>query len=210
MNNNQKIIIEAFGLTAVKTLPHIGIGVGNNIASQNVYKATVPKQQGQDIANGISVLGTPVFDNLMIKAGSYEVNGQTVDYDTMTFDSVLITLTQSHNVILTPIQGRDNEVIEYIGKFSFRINIKGGIFGINNNRPIKDIANFVKMVNSNKPLQVIAGTGTSSGFLSEWNISQFVILDKSMPQIAGGYNYQLFEINAIQDVPVILAQQQYA
>ena len=172
--------------------------------SQNQFNGKTGQVQQQDISDGTSVLGTPVWGRLVIQSGTYfdSLLGQQ-SYPQMTFDTVLFTLTQTHHVVITQIQGRDNEVIEYIGKLSFRINCKGGIFGKNNNRPKAEIANFKTMINSNQPLIV-----QSNSFLSEWGISEIVILDKNIPQIAGGYNYQLFEFDAIQNTNVVLAQQQ--
>ena len=172
--------------------------------SQNQFNGKTGTTQSQDESDGTSILGTPVWGRLVIKSGTYfdSLLGQQ-SYPQMTFDTVLFTLTQTHHVVITQIQGRDNEVIEYIGKLSFRINCKGGIFGKNNNRPKSEIANFKTMINSNQPLIV-----QSNSFLSEWGISEIVILDKNIPQIAGGYNYQLFEFDAIQNTNVVLAQQQ--
>ena len=84
---------------------------------------------------------------------------------------------------------------------SFRINFKGGFFGGGNIRPKEEIANFALMMKSNQPISV-----KTCRFLTEWSITDFVVLDKTIPQNMGGYNYQLFEFNAIQDIPVILAQ----
>jgi hypothetical protein len=172
--------------------------------SQNQFNGKTGTIQSQDLPDGTSSLGTPVWGRLVIEPGTYfdSLLGQQ-SYPQMTFDTVLFTITQTHNVVITPIQGRDNEVIEYIGRLSFRINCKGGIFGKNNNRPKSEIANFKTMINSNQPLIV-----QSNSFLSEWGISEIVILDKNIPQIAGGYNYQLFEFDAIQNTNVVLAQQQ--
>lgn len=202
---SQKIIIEAFGMQNVVVKPYV-IGAAKdsiNLAGYAAYAGLMPKPNSLgDAAQYTSVLGTPVWDTLIIKAGSYvDYKGDTTTYNEMRIDNVLMTITQTDNVILTPIQGRDGEVIEYIGKGSFRINFKGGFFGSGNVRPKSDIVNFMLMMGSNQPLSV-----KYSGFLDEWNISEFVVLDKNIPQQMGGYNYQLFEFNAIQDIPVILAQ----
>lgn len=169
------------------------------------YNGKTGTTQQQDTPDGTSILGTPVWGRLVVESGSYiDTNtGNVINYPSITIDTVLFTLSQVHHVVLTPIQGRDYEVVEYIGKASFRINCKGGIFGKNNNRPKKDIDNLKLILASNQPLII-----QSNSFLTEWGISEIVILDKNIPQIAGGYNYQLFEFNAIQNTPVILAQQQ--
>lgn len=173
--------------------------------NQHPYNGKTGNTQSQDEPDGYSVLGTPVWGRLVVKSGSYfDTNtGNLITYPNITLDTVLFTLTQTHKVVLTPIQGKDYEVVEFIGKASFRINCKGGVFGKNNNRPIGDINNIKLMLGSNQPLII-----QSNSFLTEWGISEIAILDKNIPQIAGGYNYQLFEFDAIQNTPVILAQQQ--
>jgi hypothetical protein len=205
----QKIIIQTFGLP----LAEIGVyaaGVGILRAREatrggpdkQIYlgKTGTPNQPDEPIAS--SVLGTPVFDNLIIQAGKYtdSVLGAQ-SYVALRLDSAIITLSQTDNVVLTSIAGRDGEVIEYVSKMSFRINVKAGIFGTGNQRPKSDIETLAVILKSNDVLKV------QSGFLSEWNISELVILNKNIPQIPGGYNYQIFEFNAIENVPVILAQQ---
>jgi hypothetical protein len=234
--NHAKIIIKDFGMDNVSQLKGYGT-IASTIAQNEIdgqvpgvgkllYKGTIsalearekskdkpifsqyngrtPAKQPADTPDGLSELGTPVWGRLIINGGTYidTTFGKTT-YPTMKFDTVLFTLSQTHNVVLTPIQGRDYEVIEYIGKASFRINIKGGVFGTGNIRPVDAINNLKLMLNSNQPLII----GKNS-FLSEWDITEFVILDKNIPQTAGGYNYQLFECNAIQNTSVILAQSQ--
>lgn len=183
-------------------------GINTNV---NEYKGLVPNRNiTPDNFDINSTIGTAVFDNLVIAAGKYVDSTYGAQaYNETRLDNVLITLNQQSNIILTPIQGRDGEVIEYVSKMSFRINVKGGIFGTNlNSRPISEITNFKMMVQSNNPLVVVPSKTLSGGFLSEWDISQFVIINKNIPQMMGGYNYQLFEFDAIQDLPVVLAQQQ--
>ncbi len=209
MNNQQKIIIQSFGLQAVQTGVYAGVIRGiealNKIPTQKSgqYNGKLPEAPTQDPPIYTSALGTPVWDTLIIKSGSYiDTTFGKTEYGDVRLDTCLITISQVHNVILTPIQGRDGEVIEYIGKMSFRINVKGGLFGKGNVRPVSDITKFMLMMQSNQSLVV-----KESKFLAEWNITEFAILDKNIPQTMGGYNYQLFEFNAVQDLPVILAQQ---
>lgn len=211
--DKHKIIIQAFGLSHVKILAYSGaIGALEAFSNfskgnSNDYNGLLPDGGEPNIANDTSVLGTPVFDNLIIASGNYiDTTYGLTTYNQIRLDACLITLYQQNNVVLTPIQGKDGEVIEYISKMSFRINVKGGIFGVGNKRPFADIANFKLAIQTNDILKVIPVNNTSGGFLNEWDISQFAILDKNFPQLAGGYNCQLFEFNAIQDVPVILAQ----
>ena len=201
-----KILIEYFGLGVVKNLAYAGLAVvrtGIVNAEPNFYIGKTPPANIPDTPVAVSALGTPVFDNLIINAGEYyDTNlGQTVKYNSLRLDSAILTISQQDNVVLTEIQGIDGEIIEYVSKKSFRINIKAGIFGTGNIRPSADIATLALILQSNDFISV------TSNFLKEWNITEIVRLDKHVPQIPGGYNYQLFEANFIQNTPVILAQQ---
>lgn len=176
-------------------------GLKNVNLETQIYKSRIGVVPERDVAPWTSDLGTPVWDTLIIQGGSYEDRTYgNITYEDFRMDTVLMTLTQSHRLVLTEIQGRDSEVIEYVGKASFRINFKGGVFGKNNNRPQEEIQNLKKILNSNKVIKI-----KSCFFLNEWDISEIAILDKSIAQTMGGYNYQLFEFNAIQSVPVVLA-----
>jgi hypothetical protein len=203
------IVIDSFGLQKVLLNQYLkGVNVIKSKlgqpAQQTDYNGKIGTFFEQDKPIGTSVLGTPIWDYLIIAGDTYQdrILG-TVTYEEQRIDTILITLSQAHSLVLTEIQGRDDEVIEYVGKKSIRVNFKGGVYGNNNNRPKAEIANLVKILNSNKPLKI-----KYCGFLGEWNISEIYLMDKNIPQSMGGYNYQLFEFNAINSVPVILAAKQ--
>lgn len=208
LNPQQKIIIQNFGLQAAEIGVYAGrIGAlsardaARGIIDPNQYAGKTGTPKTPDEPLGISILGTPIFDTLIIEAGKYT---DTIlglqSFNKIQLDSAIITLSQQNNVVLTPIAGRDGEVIEYVSKMSWRINVKAGVFGIGNSRPKSDIETLAVALKSNDVLKI------QSGFLGEWNITEMVILDKNVPQIPGGYNYQVFEFNAIENTPVILAQ----
>jgi len=206
IDNGREIIISKFELEKVELNMYLkGTEfIKSKLAEKNdtSYNGKLPQiNQAQDDIIQFSELGTPMWDTLIIKGDSYvDRTYGNISYPDIQINTCLINITQAHNLVLTEIQGKDNEVIEYIGKKSFRLNFKGGFFGNNNNRPKDAIQNFKKMINSNKILTI-----KQCGFLSEWDITEIAVIDKSIPQTMGGYNYQLFEFNAIQNVPVILA-----
>lgn len=203
----KEIIIGEFGLEKIALTQYLkGVNIiksklGEKTNDAN-YNGKLPVQIQQDAPIRTSILGTPMWDYLAIEAGNYIDNqtGKTVNYNEQILDNVLINASQAHRLVLTDIQGRDNEVIEYVGKASIRLNIKCGVFGTNNNRPRNEIINVINILNSNQPLKI-----KFCNFLADLNVSQFYVLDKNVNQTMGGYNYQLFEFNAINNVPVILA-----
>lgn len=76
---------------------------------------------------GVSVLGTPVFDDITFPAGTYIDNqGNSVDYPAFSLTAVKTVVSQTKKIIKTQIAGRDGTAKEYIslGDFEIRINAK--------------------------------------------------------------------------------------
>jgi len=203
------VIVDAFGLSYVN-IEDYKLAANINALQANNYPPSTSQYNGKfltpvtaDAPDGVGQLGRPIWGSLTITGGSYldQNSGVTITYPTFRIDVCIMTLTQVNNVVLTQIQGKDGEVVEYIGKNSFRLNVKGGFFSTGNARPKQQVDWFKAAIQSNQPIQV------QSTFLQDWDIYEIVVLDRNIPQIAGGYNYQLFEFNAIQNTPVILAQQ---
>jgi hypothetical protein len=166
---------------------------------------------------GLSVLGTPVYSNLKIYGFSFtdnQGNLQTLPNDQygsgqnantrigsnnghyQLFDSVLITLTQPIRVVKTEIQGRDGTVKEYIGKDDAQLVINIGIFGKNGVYPASEVQKLKRWLDAPLSKKITAW------WLNDLGINNIVVTDYTMPQVEGGYSYQLFSINAISDAPV--------
>jgi hypothetical protein len=148
-----------------------------------------------------SVFGTPVYSNLHIIGDSYTDNQQKVIgtfYDVVA-DAVIMEVNRDNNVITTDLQGRDNSVIEYISKKSWRINVKGRILSQERDvYPRMAVDNLITALDANKSLAV------TSWYLNMCSIYNIVIMKKSFPQEEGSQEYQRFEFDAIADSPVIL------
>lgn len=145
-----------------------------------------------------SMLGTPVYSDLDISAGNYNINGLVVAFNRIRLPKVLFTVTQDKNIVMTKVSGRNGTVKEYIGLDDFSIEIEGMIFGSNTNYPGLDVSNLVNMLNSNQTLQV------NSWFLKQFGITDMVIKKYSLPQVEGEISQQKFSIDALSDTPVIL------
>lgn len=200
---NKKIIIQNFGLQNLginKYTPGVQLANGKAFLPPFGVKPTVKQGQQDEPLYRSGFLGTPVWSNLVIEAQSYTdpVTGAVVEVPQFIFDTVLIVITRKHNIIRTPVQGLDGTIKEYIAKGDWDINIKGGIFGSVNRRPTDDISKLKQIEAANIALTV------QSPFFKEFDINSIVIDSATFPQIAGGYAYQMFDINAISDVPVIL------
>jgi hypothetical protein len=141
-----------------------------------------------------SSLGTPVYANLQFLGDSFTDNqNKTTTFKTLTFDSVIMTVNQQKNIVITAIQGRDGTVKEEIGKGDYSVTINGIITGSNGHYPIDEVKELKKMLDANKALQVV------SSFLQNLDVNYLVIKDYDLPQETGGYSYQRFSINALSD-----------
>jgi hypothetical protein len=150
---------------------------------------------------GTSMLGMPVYSNLIIKAGSYRDNAGNViaEYPDIRIDAVIMEVVTENNLITTDIQGRTGTVIEYVSARSPVINIKGRIMtDLPGAFPYDDVQNLIIALNTNKSLKI------DSWFLNMFGIYSIMPKKKPFPQEEGGQEYQKFEFDAIADMPVVL------
>jgi len=137
----------------------------------------------------VSVLGTPVFSNLIIlpKDESKELR----------IDACLITLDQTKNIVKTEIVGKPGTIKESIAANDWDIQIQGMLTNSNPNES-PDIALFKELIKKNEELVVY------SQYLQDWEIYNIVIESTRMPQKSGYVNTLFFDIKASSDEPVEL------
>lgn len=209
VENTAKLIIKTFGLNALKTgIYDIGVDkVEFKPININEYDNKIPTPPEQDspkthpyLPQYPSFLNTAVFSDLDLTAIS--VAGQTISVNIPT---VLFTVTQTKNIITTPIQGRNGTVKEYISDGDYKINMKGVITNSNGKYPqfkidkgLTTVNDLFQMCQLNKSLTV------NSWYLWQFCIYELVITDFEFPQLEGQYSSQPFEINAISDTPFVI------
>jgi hypothetical protein len=187
--NQQKIVIQSFGLAYIKTA---------------IYKGNIPKpdhpvgEYGRDKSLYLSKLGNPVFSDFNVQSGKYTKNGQSYSFDEIKFDTVLFDVSMAKNIVKTPIQGRDGTIKEYISDDDYAINIKGVMTAPNNTFPLDDFVSLIKVVKSPVALKI------NSWYLEKFGIYNVVVTGFSFSQRAGRFSEQMFEISAISDTPVEL------
>lgn len=146
-----------------------------------------------------SKLGTPVLTNLVIEAAQYtDENGTTRNFPRLTFDTVLMTVANSKEIVKSKMQGRRGTVKQYIALGDYDVTINGIITGSNGVYPKQDVSDLKNMLEANIALNV------SSWWLQIWDVDQIVVEDYEIPQISGGYSYQPFSIRASSDQPIEL------
>lgn len=164
--------------------------------SNNPYDNKIDLNTNQDNPLYFSQLGTPVFTDLQFTGNSYDDNfGVKKTFDTIKFDMILVTVSQSKNIITTAIQGRDGTVKEYIGMGDYSVTINGIITGSNGHYPLKEVRDLKNMLDAPIAIDI------ASWYLQNLDIHSLVIQDYELPQEQGGYSYQAFSINAISDTP---------
>lgn len=149
-----------------------------------------------------SWLGTAVYDIVRIPSFSYtDLDGNEVNIGTeIDFDTVLMEVTQTKNIVTTPVQGRNGTVKEYISDGDYQISISGVITTkYNNVAPFESDIAYVNSVFS--ILKAPLAIPVASNFLGMFNINSMVVLDYKLGQVEGSRNTISFSMNCLSDEP---------
>lgn len=170
-------------------------GAVSSIAKTLASNFVIPDSEQEEVISQ-SYLGTPVIDNLEFTGGSYtNLRGETIEYPTVTVDTVVFEVTRAKRIIETQIQGRDNSIFEYIGNSNYEISCTGVISNRANVIP-SDLARDLQKV-FDVPQQI----GIVSLFLNEiFEIFNVVIRSHNITQTPGKRNEIAFNFVASQDV----------
>lgn len=158
----------------------------------------VPQGNGTDKVLYKSSLGTPVYTNLEIEGATYTRDGVTYQYPKIIIDTVLMTVTQTKNIVKTSIQGRNGTIKEYISDGDYMVNIKAMFVADNGKYPKDEIRTLKTMLNNPNPITI------NSWYLQNLDIDSIVVNSYNIAQEAGKYSVQSVDINCESDVPVIL------
>lgn len=154
---------------------------------------------------GVSKLGTPIYDNLIIEDGSYiSNNNQTVEYEGVILNTVLISVSQTKNVVKTAINGRNGTIKEFVSSGDYNISV-GGLF--TSDSPIIYPEKEVLILNN--IFSVPDSLKVTSKYLNRLGIYEIVIEDFSLRQKTGYYNVQEFTFRAISEVPLEIRKEDY-
>jgi len=143
-----------------------------------------------------SDLGTSVYSDVTFNSVTYtDRNGKVIATPSITFQSILISLSFPRNIIKTEIQGRDGTVKEYIGEGDAQISFRGVITGINGSYPSEEVEQLRQVIKAPTSIPV------TCKFLNDKDIYNVVFEDRTLDQEEGGYSYQTFVLQAISDIP---------
>jgi hypothetical protein len=174
------IILESFGLSLLKPKIYDNLQGASHAQDSPALKYN-------------SLLGTPIFSYITLTNPSDKTQA-------LTCYSCLMEVTMDRNVVVTKVQGRDGDIIEFIGNSNYNVIIRGAIVsGYNNVYPVDDVELLTK-----KLLIAPNSLDVTSPFLSHFNIHNIVVTGYAFPQKEGYNDMQIFEIRAISDDPVYI------
>jgi len=78
----------------------------------DIFKRTIPVQSPQrDDKIGTSAMGTPIQSNVTFQSGDYiDDNDDTQTWDQLTYDSVLVTVSQAKKIIASASVSESNSI----------------------------------------------------------------------------------------------------
>jgi len=104
----------------------------------------------------LSVLGTPIYDDITFPAGNYDTNeGDTIDFNEVSLEAFQMFITQSKNIISTEVSGRSGTVDEYVNEGDYIITINGKVTEFFNVMPYDQLENWRRLKDSPEPITII-------------------------------------------------------
>jgi hypothetical protein len=212
MNNNFKpnikgqaeLILKTAGGAAAKTAIHAAFVNYKEIAKEQVLASFGTELQ-------VSKLGLPMFDVFKFNCSP----GQQIIYEAskefgksnvvlnapFVFETALIDVNQTKNIVKTSIAGQNGTVKEYMSEGDFVINLKGVIVGETaNQRPTLQVLESLVAY-----LKCPVALPISCSFLDQWLINSIVVESYKLSQREGARNIIDIEINMISDSAIELS-----
>lgn len=187
-----------------RILPPSGTQVAGAIAGRvNLY----PKQTEEFSDNSVatSYLGTPIYDRLVLLTNNTGLGSGIIDPDTgldkytLILDEALITVSQTKNIVKTPINGRNGTVKEYISLGDYSISVQAFITSRNPNEfPVEQLDLFELYANLDRQINI------ESRFLEVFRVRSFVIESYRIGQQQGFRNRIPISLNCISDQDIEL------
>lgn len=154
--------------------------------------------------------GRSVLDTITLTAPAYETEVQdrrtgayqkvTIASESITLSTVVVDVSQTHNIIRTQILGRNGTVKEYIGLDDYELTLRGAVVNTaDRTYPTDEMKKLASILQCPEHLAIV------SRYLQDiFNLTSVVITGKTFPMSEGVENTQLFELRALSDAPLEL------
>jgi len=152
--------------------------------------AKQPEEQADEVVS-YSLIGNPVYSNLTFEANEIAGTPEIVIND------VLLTVSQTRNIVTTAVSGRNGTIKEYISDGDFVINAK--ILAVTNQpnvAPYDIIRQLAALFTVQKEIEVV------STLLQIFNIDSVVIRDYEISEQQATRNVIPINLNMISDEPI--------
>jgi hypothetical protein len=137
-----------------------------------------------------SHLGTPVVSDLKLEVYDSFLSPRL----SIGIDTVILEVTQTKNIVTTPVVGRPGTIKEYISDGDYQIKIRGVLVD-QTGFPEAQVKTLVKILKEPKMVKPI------SDYLRLFDIENLVVMGYSFFQKEGLKNAQFFEIDCLSDLP---------
>ncbi len=146
------------------------------------------------------IFNQPVYSDITFHSNSYvDQNNNTVTFQELQIDLVVLSVMNTKNIIETTLQGRNGTVKEYISDGDYQIKIDGMLYGKGmNNYPQDEVQKLINICLAPQSINV------TSSFLKLFNVEDIVIKSYNIDQQVGMRNCQPFTLNCVSDFPLIL------
>lgn len=186
--------------------PRVGVTIGISKAAGYVKTAIIKSSiagkldENPDYSITSAMLGTPVYDAVIIKKTlDTSVGLSPTGEDYALFESGIVTINQSRNIVSTSVQGRNGTIKEYISDNDFEINIKCVIASQYAERaPKEDMENVLNLLTQQNEIVII------SDYLSLFKIQYAVVQQYSFSQVEGTLNQIQMDLKLLSDEPIEL------
>ncbi|MEY2738667.1 MAG: Flavobacterium phage vB FspM lotta8 [Bacteroidota bacterium] len=148
----------------------------------------------------VSVLGTPIYDDITFQPGSYKLQGRDeVFYKGLFLEAVQITINQSKNIVESQVAGVDGTIKEYISNGDLTVEIQAKISEFFNVFPFDQLEIMNSIKESNESVKV-----TNKVLNEVFNFEDFVIKNISLSTIPGCINEVDLSISMVSDIAIKL------
>lgn len=138
---------------------------------------------------GFSRLGGIVYSNVIL-------DGLSADGG-LTINDCLVGISNSKNVVTTPISGRNGTIKEYINRGDYQISISGMIMSNTFNLfPTERVRKFIRICEKEEAISF------SNAFANHYNITSVVVMDYKLSEKKATRNGVPFSLSLISDDPI--------